>query len=106
VAVNNDDFLINKKGRAFMPHNVRCQIVSAIKYVDFVVPYNPTRSNDMTVCEAIEIMRPDYFTKGGDRELGNIPEVEVCTQVGTKIVTGVGDDKLWSSSEYLKKWAA
>ena len=89
VVVNDDDFLIRKKGRAFMSHMVRCQIMSMF---------------DDSVCEALEIIRPDIFAKGGDRNIDNIPEKETCDKLGIKIVQGMGDNKYWSSSNFLESW--
>jgi len=103
VVVNGDRFLEQKKGRAFMPLRARCQVVSAIRGVDYVVPFIATNHNDMSVCEAIEIIKPTYFCKGGDRNLDNIPEVDVCKKIGTEIITGCGEDKYWSSSDFINK---
>lgn len=105
VLVNSDQFLINKKGKAFMPQKVRCQSVSMTKPTKIVVPFNPSDPNDMTVCEALELIKPDVFAKGGDRTgIENIPEWQVCKNNDIEIVTGCGDDKVWSSSNFLKDW--
>jgi hypothetical protein len=58
----------------------------------------------MTVCEALEYIRPTIFAKGGDRfpEENSIPEVGVCKQFDIKIVYGVGGyDKVNSSSHIV-----
>jgi len=104
VVVNGDDFLINKHGKAFQPLKVRSQIVSMLRVVDFVVPFNPSRVDDTTVCEAISIIKPHVFTKGGDRDASNTPEYELCKSLGVDFVQGMGDDKLWSSSGFLGSW--
>lgn len=104
VLVNGDEFLKKKKGKAFMPLKVRCQIVSRIAGVDIVVPFEPSDPNDTSVCEALEIIHPDIFAKGGDRNKNNIPEAEVCASLGISIVDRVGDAKLWSSSDFLEIW--
>ena len=105
VVVNGDEFLKRKKGSPFMPLKVRTQIVSCIFGVDYAVPFTPSNLEDMGVGEAIEIIRPDYFLKGGDRTNSrNIPEWDICKSVGTKIITGCGDDKYWSSSDFLRQW--
>ena len=59
VIVNGDAFLRNKKGESFMDLKTRCQIVSAISGVDYVVPFEI--ENDQTVCKALEIIKPKYF---------------------------------------------
>ena len=59
----------------------------------------------MTVCKALEVIRPDVFTKGGDRmDAATIPEWDTCQELGTVIITGVGDSKIHSSSNLLEDW--
>jgi len=106
VIVNGDGFLTRKKGQPFMPVKDRCQIVSMIQGVDFVVPFDPTDPNDNSVSEALQKLKPDFFAKGGDRtDESNIPEWDTCKTNAIKVETGVGWDKEWSSSNYLGKWA-
>ena len=68
-----------------------------------VIPFVPSDPTANSVCEAIRRIKPDYFCKGGDRDLSNIPEVKVCEEVGTTIITGCGMDKYWSSSDFINK---
>lgn len=103
VVVNGDWFLDYKKGKAFMDLATRCEVVSAIRGVDYVIPFEI--ENDQTVCKALEAIRPDVFTKGGDRiDASTIPEWETCQEHGIEIVTGVGDSKVHSSSNILEDW--
>ncbi len=103
VIVNGDNFLTKKKGKPFMDLKTRCQIVSCIRNVDFVIPFEI--ENDQTVCEALRRIRPCIFTKGGDRtDYTNIPEWEVCKELGIEVVPQVGYDKMWNSSEFLREW--
>ena len=103
VVVNADSFLIRKKGYAFMPLEERMEIVNAIEGVDFVVPWET--DGDQTVCKAIEILKPSYFTKGGDRfDASTIPEWDICQKVNCEIITGVGaGGKVQSSSELIAR---
>ena len=39
VVVNGDGFLRRKKGKAFMDLQTRCHIVSCIREVDYVIPF-------------------------------------------------------------------
>jgi cytidyltransferase-like protein len=104
AVVNGDGFLRAKKGRAFQDLQTRCLIVSAIRDVDYVVPFEI--EGDLTVNEALRRLRPDVFTKGGDRvDAKTIPEWDVCSELGIEIVTGVGADKQWSSSWFLEAWS-
>ncbi|MBE0440206.1 MAG: adenylyltransferase/cytidyltransferase family protein [Gammaproteobacteria bacterium] len=81
VSVNGDSFLQNKKGKAFMDLNTRCQLVASIRHVDYVIPFEI--ENDSTVCEALRLIQPHVFTKGGDRtDYSNIPEWALCQQLG------------------------
>lgn len=103
--VNDDTFLRNKKGREFQDVRTRCAIVAAIRGVDFVVPFAASDPDDSTVCEALRVIRPDVFTKGGDRrDMSSIPEWTVCQELGIRLVSGVGLDKSWSSSDTLRAW--
>lgn len=104
VVVNADSFLIRKKGYAFMPLEERMEIVDAIEGVDFVVPWE-AEGNDQTVTEAIRILKPSFFTKGGDRfDASTIPEWDICQKIGCEIITGVGKGgKIQSSSELIAR---
>lgn len=105
--VNDDNFLINKKGFAFMPLADRLDIIDNIKDgADYVVPFSPSDPDDMTVCEAIGIIHPKFFLKGGDRTADkSLPEWEICQMNKCVILDHVGADKIWSSSDYLRKYA-
>ncbi|MBM3262155.1 MAG: adenylyltransferase/cytidyltransferase family protein [candidate division Zixibacteria bacterium] len=103
VLVNGDGFLRRKKGKPFMDLTARCRVVACIRGVGYVVPFEV--ENDDTVCEALRMLRPHVFTKGGDRtDISNIPEWTVCRELGIELVTGVGQAKAWSSSDYLRQW--
>lgn len=103
VLVNGDSFLRAKKGKAFQDVRTRCMIVSSLRLVDYVVPFEI--ENDQTVCVALERLRPHKFTKGGDRtDYTNIPEWDVCQRHRIEIVPQVGLDKEWSSSDFLREW--
>ncbi len=103
VVVNGDNFLKNKKGKAFMDLKTRSQIVSYIKGVDYVIPFEI--EDDSTVKVALQKIKPHVFTKGGDRiDETSIPEWKTCVENNIKIISGVGHRKDWSSSDFLKEW--
>ena len=103
VVVNGDAFLRAKKGKPFQDLKTRCQIVSFVRGVDYVVPFEI--ENDQTVREALRLLKPHVFTKGGDRAAPElVPEWAVCQQLGIEMVFGVGQAKAWSSSDFLKEW--
>ena len=96
VIANADGFLLNKKGFVFMPESERIEILQGIRGVDHVVPWF---DGTQTCIGAIEALKPDIFTKGGDRtSRENIPEADMCDKVGCKIVFNVGGGKVQSSS--------
>jgi D-beta-D-heptose 7-phosphate kinase/D-beta-D-heptose 1-phosphate adenosyltransferase len=103
VIVNGDGFLRAKKGRPFQDLETRSLIVSGVREVDYVVPFEI--KGDQTVRKALEALRPHVFTKGGDRiDRKSIPEWETCKKHSIKIIGGVGADKQWSSSWFLNEW--
>jgi len=106
VIVNGDRFLQLKKGAAFMPLKARCQIIGALHMQNIaVVPFEPTNPDDTTVNEALTILRPNKFFKGGDRvDKATIPEWTTCESLGIELITNIGDTKQWSSSDFLRKW--
>lgn len=103
VIVNGDAFLTAKKGRPFQNLETRSLIVSGIKDVDYVVPFEI--KNDQTVSKALGALKPHIFTKGGDRvDEASLPEWEICKKHNIKVIFEVGENKLWSSSWFLKEW--
>jgi cytidyltransferase-like protein len=102
VIVNGDNFLRTKKGKAFMDLKTRAHLVSYIRGVDYVIPFEI--ENDQSVCVALEKVRPHIFTKGGDRDITNILEREICEKYNIQVISGIGHKKLWSSSDFLREW--
>lgn len=104
VIVNGDQFLTAKKGRPFQNLETRCLIVSGVVGVDYVIPFEV--ENDPTVVKALEVIKPDFFTKGGDRNQSTLPpdETKVCKDNDIKVIFGVGESKKWSSSWFLDDW--
>jgi D-beta-D-heptose 7-phosphate kinase/D-beta-D-heptose 1-phosphate adenosyltransferase len=102
VILNDDEWLMRKKGYVFMPLEERIEILRAIRYVDEIVVREP--AEDTSINHMLEKLPIHIFAKGGDRTLENIPEVEVCTRRGIKMVFGIGgDDKPQSSSWLVEK---
>lgn len=100
VIVNGDGFLARKKGYSFMPEQERAEIIAGVAGVDAVVLWD---DGSQFVTGALEILRPIIFTKGGDRDsAANVPEFDLCEQIGCKVVFGVGGGKIQSSSDLVK----
>jgi cytidyltransferase-like protein len=103
VIVNGDSFLAAKKGRPFQSLETRSLIVSGLAGVDYIIPFEI--KNDQTVTKALEAIKPNVFTKGGDRvDKASLPEWDICKKHNIEIVFGVGEDKKWSSSWFLNEW--
>ncbi len=101
VIVNGDGFLERKKGKAFMPAAERAEIIAGIRGVDAAIIWD---DGGQTVIGAIAALKPDFFTKGGDRAAPeDIPEWDICQEVGCKVVFNVGGGKVQSSSWLLEK---
>ncbi|HWA32331.1 MAG TPA: adenylyltransferase/cytidyltransferase family protein [Candidatus Paceibacterota bacterium] len=106
VVLNNDNWLMAKKGYTFMPEAERKEILEALEGVDRVIltghkPGDPDRS----VCRSIRLVRPDIFANGGDRFADNIPEFKVCRELGIDMVFNVGHGgKVRSSSELAREY--
>ena len=104
VILNNDNWLMKKKGFVFMPENERKTVLEAIRHVDQVVmTSHEADTKDVSVCKEIETLRPDIFANGGDRKEDNIPECDLCGKLGIKMVFNVGGGKEQSSSELVRR---
>jgi cytidyltransferase-like protein len=101
VIVNGDEFLLRKKGYAFMPLEERIELVRALRSVDEVVA---AIDRDQTVCETLRVVRPHVFANGGDRRnMDEIPEAVVCRELGIEMVFNVGGGKVQSSSDLVQR---
>jgi D-beta-D-heptose 7-phosphate kinase/D-beta-D-heptose 1-phosphate adenosyltransferase len=104
VIVNGDGFLERKKGYVFMPLAERLEIVAAIGGVDHVVGWD---DGSQFVAGALQLLKPDVFTKGGDRSSPSDiapTELAACKEIGCRIEYGVGGrDKVQSSSSLVGK---
>ena len=96
VILNTDNWLVKKKGYAFMPFDERKKCLEALKSVDVVIPSVDT---DSSISETIKLLRPNIYTKGGDRH--GTSEQEACDAIGCKLVSGLGA-KIQSSSKLVE----
>lgn len=106
VALNSDEWLINKKGKFFMPFDERKVIIENLLFVDGVIDFDDDDlGSAANALKKVKELYPDdqiAFANGGDRNLDNIPEMSVD---GIEFLFSVGgDDKKNSSSWILKKW--
>ena len=106
VILNNDNWLMAKKGYVFMPQNERKEILAALAGIDEIVfTEHPRNPQDMSIAKELLKIKPDVFARGGDRYLKNLPEQEIktCKNVGCKIVCNVGKGGKVQSSSWLAK---
>lgn len=111
VILNNDNWLKKKKRHIFMPQAERKEILKALNPVNRVVlTKHKSGDGDVSVCRALEELKPDIFANGGDRHPDGdpIPEVELCKKLGIKMVYNVGkkgkiQSSSWLVGKYLKK---
>lgn len=103
--VNSDKFLDAKKGYHVQNWIARMTILLNIKGVDYVVP---AIDDDNTVRQTLRWIRAEhphdiiYFCKGGDRKKDEIPEKDVCDELGIHIWDGMGGrDKVDSSQDII-----
>lgn len=99
VIVNNDEQLKKRRNgkEPLMKQEDRMHLIEAIAFVDKVVL---SIDNDSSVCETLKLLKPDIFAKGGDQKFGEVPETEVCKELGIKMIHGLGA-KIRSSSEII-----
>ena len=103
VIVNNDKQVKLKGSVPFMSEKDRLKIIGALRDVDEVFL---SVDNDPTVCKSLAKVRPDIFANGGDRKnLGDVPEYDICHNLGIEMVDGLGK-KIRASSVLIATAAA
>lgn len=109
VGLNSDQWLINKKGRAFMPFDERASIVKHLDMVDSVIPVkdDDTGGTSNAIGYLLQTTTGKLIVaNGGDRVDGEIPEQKIYgNHPDVEFVFGVGgEDKKNSSSWILQNW--
>ena len=108
VLLNSDEWLQNKKGKAFLPFHERRIIMKNIKGVLDVIEFD---DSDKTCVDGIQKAKSLFqnniikFANGGDRNNNTTPEKDFCDKNNIETLFGIGgDNKSNSSSWILKKW--
>jgi cytidyltransferase-like protein len=102
VIVNGDGFLKRKKGYVFMPLEERLEILSSIRGIDFIFPWD---DGSQHVTKALELIKPNIFVKGGNKQIKDVPEYDMCNKINCNVVFGIGGEKqVQSSSELVNKF--
>ena len=114
VILNNDNWLLAKKGFVFMGERDRKEILESLSSVDAVTLTSHKKGDpDRSVCRELLRLRPSIFANGGDRTTADAgrktsslnPEVELCRKLGIKTVFNVGrGGKMRSSTELLSRF--
>ncbi len=104
VIINNDNWLMKKKGYIFMPQRERKELIEALEAVDRVVlTTHPPNPRDMSVAKELRKLRPSIFVNGGDRPQKTLPiqEIATCKVIGCKMIYGIGRGGKVQSSSWL-----
>lgn len=107
LLLNNDEWLIKKKGKPFMTENQRKEILEEFESISEVIIQ---KSSDPSSSLAIEefVKENPYKTicycNGGDRSnTKNIRESEICKKIGVDLQFGIGGERKVESSSKLTK---
>jgi len=109
VGLNSDDWLVRKKGAAFMPWNERLCIINNLSMVNEVYTFNDDDGSAKHFIQQARAHYPDaelIFANGGDRTKDNIPEMDVVDSNLTFVFGVGGENKMNSSSWILQEWKA
>ena len=102
VGLNSDEWLTRKKGKSFMKWDERAEILESCKFINQVIPFDDSDDTASNAIERVHLMYSSeyniYFANGGDRKLGNVPELDICKKLKVVMLWGIGGDKIQSSS--------
>jgi D-beta-D-heptose 7-phosphate kinase/D-beta-D-heptose 1-phosphate adenosyltransferase len=102
VIINNDNWLMKKKGFVFMDQDERKEIIESFAAVDAVIfTEHEEKPTDMSVSVALRKLKPDIFANGGDRHTHNTPETDACAELNCQMVYNVGAGGKVQSSSWL-----
>jgi len=82
VGINKDSSIkkLKGKGRPIMDEKQRIEIISAIEFVDYVVPFGQTTPENL-----IRIIKPDIIVKGGDYKKDEVIGKDIVEKYGGKV---------------------
>jgi D-beta-D-heptose 7-phosphate kinase/D-beta-D-heptose 1-phosphate adenosyltransferase len=106
VGINSDNWLVRKKGKAFMNFAERAEIIEAFRCVDEVMPFNDDDNSAMDLLVKVHSLYPTKsiaFGNGGDRTADNIPEKGFCQAYKIDLIFQLGGGKVQSSSTLIKE---
>jgi rfaE bifunctional protein nucleotidyltransferase chain/domain len=99
VAINSDRSvrLIKDAGRPILQESDRVELVSALRYVDYVVLFD-----EPNVSRVLDVLRPAVHAKGTDYTEETVPERDRVKQYGGEIRI-TGDPKNHSTRDLIRK---
>jgi glycerol-3-phosphate cytidylyltransferase-like family protein len=90
IILNSDEWCDrNKHMGVWMPWERRRDVLLNIEGVIDVVKVDDSKGD---VCEALRLVKPDFFGNGGSRTLSNTPEVKVCRELGIGMLWLLGNE--------------
>lgn len=109
LLLNNDEWLVKKKGKPFMNEAQRKEILGEFKSISKVIIQTSSEKSSNKAIEEFVLKNPNKticYCNGGDRSnIKNIPEAEICQKLGVNLEFGVGgEDKIESSSQLTKNY--
>ena len=109
LLLNNDEWLVKKKGKPFMNEAQRKEILGEFKSISKVIIQASSEKSSNKAIEEFVLKNPNKticYCNGGDRSnIKNIPEAEICQKLGVNLEFGVGgEDKIESSSQLTKNY--
>lgn len=103
--VNSDQWLVNKKGKAFMSFAERAEILAAVQYVDEVMSFrDDAQGSAIELLTRVQSLYPNAsiaFANGGDRTNKNTPEQGFCNAYNIDMIWNIGGGKIQSSSDLI-----
>ena len=107
IVIVNNDFQRKLKGsKEFMLEDERVSIINALSITDKVfLSVDKDRSVSKTINKIYLLYNDEYdifFGNGGDQSSKNVPENEICKELGVRLIDGLGE-KIQSSSWLLNK---
>lgn len=115
VILNNDNWLKNKKGFAFMPERERKELLLSFPFVDRVVLTNHKPNDpDRSVVRTLRKIKPSIFANGGDRDTKDArnktsslnADQKYCQEHGIRMVFNVGRGGKVQSSSWMVRGAS
>ena len=109
LLLNNDEWLIKKKGKPFMNENQRKEILDGFTSIAEVIIQTSSEKSSSRAIEEFVKNNPDKsicYCNGGDRSnIENIREATICKKLRVNLEFGVGgEEKVESSSQLTKNY--